>query len=65
VGQRLRNAAELLASFPQMGRPGALAGTRELVVQGLPYLIVYRIEGQGQIVVLGVYHGAQKRPGED
>jgi plasmid stabilization system protein ParE len=33
-----------LAFFPYMGRPGKSPGTREWVVHGLPYLIVYRVD---------------------
>lgn len=44
---------------------GALAGTRELVVPGLLYIVVHRIDGHDEAVtVLGVYHGAQVRPGQ-
>jgi hypothetical protein len=37
-----------------------------MVVPGLPYLIVYRLEtGDAEtLVVLGIYHGAQRRPGQ-
>lgn len=40
--------------------------TREIVVPGLPYVVVHRVEtGENEaIVILGVYHGAQLRPGQ-
>jgi len=49
-----------------MGHKGALSGTREFVVPGLPYIIVHRIENgnEATLVILGVYHGAQRRPGQ-
>jgi len=49
-----------------MGHKGQLPGTREMVVPGLPYIIVYRIENrkEGELTILGVYHGAQRRPGQ-
>jgi addiction module RelE/StbE family toxin len=51
-----------LAFFPFMGRPGRAAGTREWVVRGLPYIIVYRVdEGRDELTVLSVFHGAQDR----
>ena len=58
---------ELLSAFPQIGHEGALAGTRELSVPGLPYIIVHRIEAgdEDTLVILGVYHGAQLRPGQE
>jgi toxin ParE1/3/4 len=44
----------------RMGRPGLVAGTRELVEW--PYVIVYKIdEGREEIVVVSVAHGAQDR----
>lgn len=41
VGARIREAVELLGKFSNIGREGVLAGTRELVVPGLPYVVVY------------------------
>jgi toxin ParE1/3/4 len=63
VGTRIRATALLLAEFPMMGRDGALTGTRELIVPGLPYIIVHRAASD-EIVILGVYHAAQLRPGQ-
>jgi plasmid stabilization system protein ParE len=67
VGARIRETIGLLVTFPNLGHGGALSGTREMVVPGLPYIIVYRIEpnDEGMLVILGVYHGAQLRPGQD
>jgi len=67
VGARIRETIELLATFPNIGREGTLAGTRELVVPGLPYIVVHRIEtgDEDVITILGVYHGAQIRPGQE
>jgi toxin ParE1/3/4 len=65
VGFRIRETIELLTTFPDMGHAGALAGTREMVVPGLPYIVVYRVEaGEDTLTVLGVYHGGQLRPGQ-
>jgi len=55
-------AARLLIDFPHMGRKGDEIGTREWVVRGSPYLVVYEIDAQREEVwVLGVFHGAQQR----
>jgi plasmid stabilization system protein ParE len=64
VGARIRQVVALLEHLPHIGRPGLLAGTREMVVPGLPYVIVYRaVEDQDEpLVVLGIYHCAQQRP---
>ena len=66
VGTRIRETMHLLSNFPMIGHDGALQGTREMVVPGLPYIIVHRVEPtEGAVVILGVYHGAQRRPGQE
>jgi hypothetical protein len=40
VVERIRYAAERLATFPYMGHEGLSVGTYEWVVAGLPYIIV-------------------------
>jgi|ERR1041384_7923954 len=62
VGDRIREAAEVLRFFPHAGRAGRSGGTREWVVRGLPYILVYEVDiDLGEVMVLGVFHGAQKR----
>lgn len=53
--------AEPLTEFSEMGRKGRMDDTRELVVTGLPYVIVYRIEGE-VVRILRVLHSAQQWP---
>ena len=65
VGQRIWSTITLLSEFPHMGRDGVLRGTRELIIPGLPYIVVHRLQSNGDIVILGIYHGAQLRPGQD
>jgi addiction module RelE/StbE family toxin len=67
IGDRLREATELLPRFPELGHQGILEGTRELVVPGLFYIIVHRIESNDPdtLTILGIYHGAQLRPGQE
>ena len=43
---KLYNGAQSLRKFPRRGRIGQLAGTRELVMTPLPYIIVYQVEEQ-------------------
>jgi toxin ParE1/3/4 len=66
VGARIRETIDLLSRFPHIGHPGALPGTREMGLPGLPYIIVHRIENgdEDTLVILGIYHGAQLRPGQ-
>ncbi|MDA8114496.1 MAG: type II toxin-antitoxin system RelE/ParE family toxin [Acidithiobacillus sp.] len=63
-GDLARQAAGRLADYPRMGRPGRRRGTRELVVPGTPFIVVYRIQEQGvhQIQVIRFLHGAQQWP---
>jgi plasmid stabilization system protein ParE len=63
VGARIRESVELLRFFPYAGRLGRVAGTREWVVRGLPYVIVYEVTAgePGDVMILGVFHGAQNR----
>ena len=51
----------MLADQPSMGRPGRIAGTRELVVTRFPYILPYRVRGS-TIEILRVFHTARKWP---
>jgi addiction module RelE/StbE family toxin len=62
---RILNSIERLSMFPRMGRAGVVAGTREWVVRGLSYIIVYRIDERAdELTVIAVFHGAQNRSTE-
>jgi toxin ParE1/3/4 len=50
-----------LAQFPNQGRTGRKSGTRELILSGLPYLAIYRLNGDA-IEILRILHGAQMWP---
>jgi toxin ParE1/3/4 len=60
---RIRRSANLLTDFPGLGPYGLVEGTHELVVVGMPYVIVYRMANDRDdiIDILGIYHGAQDR----
>jgi toxin ParE1/3/4 len=58
----IRSATALLVRHPAAGRPGRIAGTREFVVEGAPYIIPYRAR-PGSIELIRVLHGARRRPG--
>lgn len=61
VARRILEAVIRLEQFPRMGRPGRVAGTRELVVTRTPYLVAYRIR-EDTIELLRVLHGARRWP---
>ena len=43
VPKRILKAVDLLQSHPELGRPGRVVGTRELVIPDTPYVIPYRV----------------------
>ncbi len=51
----------ILVSNPALGRPGRVPGTRELVIDGSPYIVAYRVRGE-TLQVLRVLHGARRWP---
>jgi toxin ParE1/3/4 len=58
---RIDEATQHLKTNPEMGRPGRCSGTRELVIAGTPYIVVYTIQGE-EIQIVAVIHGAMRWP---
>src|ERR1039457_3998175 len=61
IAGQILNAIEIIRMQPQMGRPGRLAGTRELVVSGTPYIVPYRVRRE-RLELLAVFDGRQQWP---
>ena len=61
VAERILHSVELLQTQPDMGRPGRVLGTRELVVPNTPYIIPYRVKRE-RLELIAVFHGRQKWP---
>ena len=61
VHDEIRKQTRLLAAHPEIGRPGRVRGTRELVVTGTPYIAAYRFIGE-VVTVLRLLHGARLWP---
>jgi addiction module RelE/StbE family toxin len=63
VAQTVLSGFKTLESFPKLGRPGRVRGTREISFPPLPFVGVYEVvESDGEVRLLRVLHGAQKRP---
>jgi toxin ParE1/3/4 len=58
---RIYEALGSLPQFPNVGRLGRKAGTRELVISGVPFLAIYRVRKE-VIEVARILHGAQRWP---
>jgi toxin ParE1/3/4 len=59
--QRVLAAVAGLLQFPEFGRPGRRAGTRELVISRTPYIAAYRLVGD-TVEILRVMHSRQRWP---
>jgi toxin ParE1/3/4 len=57
----IQTVETLLPRSPELGRPGRVAGTRELVITKTPFIVPYRLRGQ-TIQILRVYHGVRRWP---
>jgi plasmid stabilization system protein ParE len=64
AARAVRRSADRLASLPEIGRPMADgSGRRELVIPfaGSGYVLRYRIDADGSVVVIRVWHGRENR----
>jgi toxin ParE1/3/4 len=57
----IENVETLLPNNPEMGRPGRVPRTRELVIPRTPFIIPYRLVGD-TLQILRIYHGARRWP---
>lgn len=60
VGEIFDRTERLLSTQPRSGRRGRVDGTFELVVTNTPYIVVYRV--QSEVQILAVVHGARDWP---
>ncbi len=61
IALRIVASIQQLDEFPISGRSGRVPGTRELVISNTPFIAAYAIDRQ-RIVILALYHGAQRWP---
>ena len=61
ITMRIVTSVQRLDTFPVSGRSGRVPGTRELVISNTPFIAAYAID-HARIVILALYHGAQRWP---
>ena len=59
--KRIDSAVQVLRRHPQIGKQGRVEGTRELIVTGTPFIVVYIIAA-GRVEVAALIHGARRWP---
>jgi addiction module RelE/StbE family toxin len=59
--QRILDHCSNLKLYPLMGRSGRVAETRELVVPGTRFVVVYRVHKE-QVQILAIFHAARDWP---
>ena len=57
----IQERVQQLRDHPEIGRPGRVTGTRELVITGTPYIAPYRVKDQ-HVEILALYHSARRWP---
>lgn len=57
----IQTTIEQLETFPQSGRIGRVANTRELIVTDTPYIVIYRVRGK-TVEIIRVLHSSLKYP---
>lgn len=63
VYDAIRAQVGQLAEHPGIGRPGRVAGTRELVIPRMPSIVAYTVDRSiDTVIVLRVLHGARRWP---
>ena len=62
LATRIVSMVEALRTHPHLGRVGAEAGIRELVIGRTPYIVLYRVQGE-RVVISTIWHGAQRGDG--
>ncbi len=64
VVQRVLAAVALLSEQPGLGRPGRVAGTRELLAPKTRYIVPYRVRSN-TVEILRVFHTSRRPPRQD
>ncbi len=59
--QRLEHLTNALLDFPLLGKRGLVPGTREFVLAGTPYILVFQAK-QDAVVIVSVRDGRMRLP---
>ncbi|MGA9565361.1 MAG: type II toxin-antitoxin system RelE/ParE family toxin [Candidatus Korobacteraceae bacterium] len=59
--KRLERLTDALLDFPLMGKAGLVKGTREFVLAGTPYILVFQLKDDA-IVIVSVRDGRMRMP---
>jgi toxin ParE1/3/4 len=61
VSKKILSTLSLLSTQPEIGRPGRVPNTRELVISNTPYIIPYRVKND-VVEVIRVLHSSMQWP---
>jgi toxin ParE1/3/4 len=59
--ERVEHLADVLLDFPLMGKSGLVPGTREFVLAGTTYILVFQLKGDA-VVIVSVRDGRMRFP---
>ena len=59
--KEIETQVDMLLDHPDMGRPGRVKTTRELVIGRTSFIVAYRVKGE-RIEILRILHGSQQWP---
>jgi len=61
VIELIEKGIDTLCTYPNLGRPGRLEGTRELVIARTQFIVVY-LQHKSALWILSVLHTSKKYP---
>ncbi len=61
IAKIIYEKVNLLSTQPYLGRAGRVEDTRELVIEGTPFIIPYRVKND-EIQILRVFHSSRRWP---
>ena len=61
IGKRIEKSIDTLALYPLLGKQGRVEGTREFLVTGTPFIIIYRAK-KDVLQILSILHTSRKYP---